>query len=286
MKSIKDFLVDYGVVLGSRYSKKEKGLFLQSIRRYCSDNQFNMKEEIYMGANHISIKASDNPSLILLVPYDTPAISYDGNLDYYLNDQDFLLKRKKRSIRNKVFLEMIQILILGIISLLTFRSVSFFRYIGIVLIAIFSIYYLISRKERSFKTNMNFNSAAVALSLSLIIKDSLVSVILIDDYYKNAKWKDFLAKNRINEKKNVILLESLSGKGDFIISKSKCDSFVYNDNFIQVESDTFYSILNIAYKDKNGVRTELKSFNSDYEVDVKRLEELECLLLQRMEELK
>lgn len=237
-----------------------------------------------MGASHISVMASKNPSLILLVPYDTPSISYDKSMTYYLNDSNYIINRKKKSIRNKTIIEMIQIFLIAIFSYLTFKSVTFFKYIGIVIILLLVVYFLLSRKEKSYTANMNFNSASIALALSIMNDVKGVSIIFIDDYYKNVKWKDFLKSKNIDSKDNIILLESIAGDGDLFISKSHNDLFNYSQKFNELETDEFYSIINRANKDEIGLRVDLKSFNKDYEVDVEILQLVERELKRRVEE--
>lgn len=278
MDKLKDLLTQFGVIYGARLSKKEKEIFIDQIKDLSMANNYKLELNDYHGSLHAHINVSKHSKAILLVPYDTPSTSYYKDDYYTLNSADYKSFRSKKNIRIKMFQEIIQTMLIALVAYFSLNSNQIIKIIGLILVVLQIIYLVLSLREKSLKVNMNFNSSALALALTMAANPE-IGIILIDDFYKNINWTSYLVDKKIDKQANSILLESLSGAGELIISKGlKSSQLKFDNDLNYIEKNDFYTCLNVGEVYEGNVRVKINSVFDDSHVSVDKLRDYELVI--------
>ena len=206
--NLKDLMMYYGVTIGRRFSRKEKDVFFDEMKKEYSRLGYSVKKDEKSG--NIIIGDIDHSKMILAVPYDTP-VKMHSDTKYY----PFHLKKNvKEESKNIYFLAAgYIILFLCLFLIIKFVNINFkAKVIFIALVVCFS--YLILKK-RGNRVNFTRNSAGLVLTHYIAgLRENRDIAFLLLDQCANSVVGMENARNMLSGYRNPVVFLNCIASGD------------------------------------------------------------------------
>lgn len=296
---MKDLMVLFGVTLGKRYTKRQKSLFVEMLKKCFNKTCFVFNSSYKENVNNLIFGDLQKAKLILVCAYDTASQLLLPNTRYYPFE-------RKRNLSNEIVnivLELVLFLmiIIGAFWLigLLLQQGTFGLIMSLLLgaVAFYLGYRVITGRASGF--NFNHCSASVVLLVSIaqsLAKNSNVAFVFLDKAVNSYQGWKLLGETTFKESQQVIYFDGMASGEQLIYihpdtlkvkslvslelversyssSKEKENMFVFVDNLIylgfgSIDSKGFY------VKD---VRTK-----KDYKIDMPKLELIKDLIIKEI----
>ena len=290
---MKDNMMLYGVEMSTRYTRRQKELFLAFIVEQCKRlnirTAFETRHSAFRHLASIEIGNIEKAKTVICACYDTPEKTYVETRYYPLNPDSNVSEA-----RANLIAKIIMGLVGGFLIFYLVRGFSGYKLVfkilsSIAIGIIVAVLYFVSRGIPN-QVNFSRNSAAVALIMKLAeeMKNDRTAFVLLDNTVNSYEGLGVL-KEKIGDDKTVIYLDNLSYGNRCVIAHTPgMDvSGLMSDGFTEKEYDQpanalsyFSRMIQIScgevYQHQLIVRK--VGTNKDYEVDMKRLEKLHDLL--------
>lgn len=218
MTQLQDWPLRYGVILGKRFTEKQKIAFLRSLTKdfqelgYAVDTT---KSYLRLGKNerqaYYNLYAGDfkKAKQIIAVSYETPAKTFG------------LIKKRPFHLptASQQFIQILPAILLTVIAAILFWQlvpsiqahgfVSVWGVLALILLA--GVFFFIARYRSGIPNRVNFsqNSAAILAALSLAKKDPALAFVFFDGGATNGYGLQLL-EDYLKGKKKVVFLEGLT----------------------------------------------------------------------------
>lgn len=212
---MKDTLMTYGVLVGKRFTRKQKLSFYKVVKERFEQKQRQIsvwnKAVAFGRLNHIVVGDLSKASIILLASYDTPGKAWLPGFLYYPFDHQ---QNKQQEYRNLLWKFAVLILaMLGMIGCLyrLQETDGIVRVIRVILGALCGLAAFMASRESANPVNFNRCSASIALldELADEIQDERLAIVFLDRTAGAITGYQVLP-DKIDRRANIVLLDCLA----------------------------------------------------------------------------
>lgn len=242
---LKDWYIRYHLILGKRYTRKQKSRFLQSvsadINQFRTDielDSFKLDEQDKQEYRNLYIGDIKTADKVICTYYDTPAIQLDS---YHFFD----LVHRKRVTMKWIGLLSLLFILLGLVYTLyigipAFQADGLWSLPSILSVLFYIVYfYLLNKITRGWpnKKNLVRNTSSILLILNLMhsFKEKKVTYALLD-----AGCTNIAGLNQVMERTDaaIYMLDSIGSSQPLYQAAKNPKLFIKEDSVKQVQSSS------------------------------------------------